>query len=83
MSITGLTAVTRVAPTTANTPTETARPQQPSAAPAVKIDAVTQLPAPPRFPWLTRLSLQLEHAAGQKAAFAPAPILGDNVNRSA
>ena len=83
MSITGLTAVTRVAPTTANTPTETARPQQPSAAPAVKIDAVTQLPAPPRFPWLTRLSLQLEHAARQKAAFAPAPILGDNVDRSA
>ena len=83
MSITGLAAVTRVAPTTASAATGTALPQQTRAAPAIEIDAVTQQPAPPRFPWITRLSLQLEHAARQKAAFAPAPVLGDNVNRSA
>ena len=83
MSIIGLTAVTRVASTTADTPTGTAQPQQISAVPAVEIDAVTQQPTPPRFPWLSRLSLQLEHAARQKPAFASAPILGDNVDRSA
>ena len=83
MSITGLTPVTRVAPTIADTPTATAPPQPSGAVPAGEIDAVTQQPAPPRFPWLSRLSLQLEQAARQKPAFAPAPILGDNVDRSA
>jgi hypothetical protein len=83
MSITGLTAVTRVAPTIADTPTATTPVQQNGALPEVEIDAVTQLPAPPRFPWLSRLSQQLEHAARQKPAFAPAPILGDHVDRSA
>jgi hypothetical protein len=40
-------------------------------------------PAPPRFPWLSRLSQQLESVAKQKPAFPSAPILGDNVDKSA
>jgi hypothetical protein len=40
-------------------------------------------PTPPRFPWLSRLALQLESAARQKAPFAPAPVLGDHVDKSA
>lgn len=83
MSIIGLTPVARVVPTIADMPTETAQPRLVGAVPAVEIDAVTQQPAPPRFPWLSRLSLQLEQAARQRPAFAPAPILGDNVDRSA
>ena len=83
MSITGLTPVARVAPTIGDTPTELAPPRPLGAVPAVVIDALTQQSAPPRFPWLSRLSLQLEQASRQKPAFAPAPILGDNVNRSA
>ncbi len=39
-------------------------------------------PVPPRFPWLSRLSQQLERAGGQRAAFNSAPVLGDNVDRS-
>jgi len=40
-------------------------------------------PAPPRFPWLSRLSQQLESTAKQKPTFPSAPVLGDNVDRSA
>lgn len=37
---------------------------------------------PVRFPWLARLSTQLEAAANQRAAFAAAPVLGDIVDKS-
>jgi hypothetical protein len=46
-------------------------------------DSGLQTPKPPRFPWLSRLSQQLADAAPQKAAFAPAPALGDNLDRTA
>ncbi len=39
-------------------------------------------PTPPRFPWLSRLALQLESAARQKAPFAPAPVLGDHIDKA-
>ena len=82
MSITGLTAVTRVAPTTANTPTETARPQQPSAAPAVKIDAVTQLPAPPRLSMTnTRPCTSVSFCATSRATRSALPP-GGNAKRT-
>jgi hypothetical protein len=32
---------------------------------------------------LSRLSVQLESAAQRRPAFAPAPVLGDHVDRSA
>lgn len=81
MSIPGVTATTRIAPTVADTPTATDAVRQNGTSPEVEIDQVTQLPMPPRFPWLSRLSQQLEHAARQKPAFAPAPVLGDNLDR--
>lgn len=40
-------------------------------------------PSPPRFPWLSRLSQQLESAAKQKPAFPSAPVLGDHIDKSA
>jgi hypothetical protein len=46
-------------------------------------DPALQTPKPPRFPWLSRLSQQLADAAPQKTAFAPAPALGDNLDRTA
>jgi hypothetical protein len=83
MSIPGITGIARVAATTADTPAPTAPVRQTNATPEVEIDEVTQHPLPPRFPWLSRLSQQLESAARQKPAFAPAPILGGHVDRSA
>jgi hypothetical protein len=47
------------------------------------IDEVTQQPMPPRFPWLSRLAQQLEAASKQRAAFPPAPMLGDNLDKTA
>jgi hypothetical protein len=86
MSITGITGIARVPATIADTPAATTtaspNPRSASATPVVEIDQVTQLPLQPRFPWLSRLSQQLESAARQKPAFAPAPILGDHVDRS-
>ena len=84
MNIPGLTAITRIGPSTAYLPVPAIAARQGAFAPAVEveIDQVTQLPVPPRFPWLSRLSQQLEAVAKQKAAFPSAPILGDNVDRA-
>jgi len=49
----------------------------------VEIDEVTQQPLPPRFPWLSRLALQLEAASRQRAAFQSAPVIGDNLDKIA
>ena len=80
--INGITGASLVATTVADTPTATAPVRLETTAAQVGFDQVTQQPLPPRFPWLSRLSQQLEHAARQKPAFAPAPILGDNLDRS-
>ncbi|MES2102191.1 MAG: hypothetical protein V4569_20375 [Pseudomonadota bacterium] len=84
MGIPRITGTSRVSTSTADTPT----PANPfaiaanSAVAAVEIDAVTLQPLPPRFPWLSRLSQQLEAAARQRPAFPPAPVLGDHIDRS-
>lgn len=82
MSIPAITSVTRIAPTVTDAPPALAPGRQAGAAPEVELDAVTQMPAPPRFPWLSRLSQQLAQVARQKPAFAAAPVLGDNLDRS-
>ena len=61
--------------------TATAR-KAPAPAPE-SVDEVTQQPMPPRFPWLSRLAQQLEAASKQRAAFPPAPMLGDNLDKTA
>lgn len=57
--------------------------RKPAPATPVEIDDVTQQPLPPRFPWLSRLAQQLEAASKQRAAFPPAPMLGDNLDKTA
>ena len=44
---------------------------------------IAQQAAPARFPWLSRLSRELESAAQQPATFSAAPELGDYLDRSA
>ncbi|HWH82026.1 MAG TPA: hypothetical protein VNU71_07295 [Burkholderiaceae bacterium] len=84
MGISSISGVGRAATSTADTPAPAPTPRQGGAdAPAPKVDEVTQQPLPPRFPWLSRLALQLESAAKQKHAFPPAPLLGDHVDKSA
>jgi len=51
--------------------------------PPENLDEVTQQPMPPRFPWLSRLAQQLEAASKQRSAFPPAPMLGDNLDKTA
>ncbi|HEY4067567.1 MAG TPA: hypothetical protein VGM74_11765 [Burkholderiaceae bacterium] len=40
-------------------------------------------PAPRHFPWLSRLSAQLDAAAAQKSPFEAAPMVGETLNRAA
>ena len=82
MGISSIPGVARAGNSTADTPAPAPR-QGGAEAPAPKVDAITQQPLPPRFPWLSRLALQLEPAAKQKPAFPPAPMLGDHVDKSA
>jgi hypothetical protein len=70
------------APAAAATAALSAAGKNPSA-PESEPDAAFQTPKPPRFPWLSRLSQQLEQSAPKKAAFPPAPMLGDNLDRTA
>ena len=82
-SITSIAGVDRIPASTADSPATATGVRRPSAPPAAEIDNVTQQPLPPRFPWLSRLSQQLESAARQRPAFAAAPMLGDHVDKSA
>ena len=75
-----------VAGSTADTPAAVAAAttlRRATATPAPAVDEVTQQPLPPRFPWLSRLSQQLESASRRTPAFAPAPVLGDHIDKSA
>ena len=57
--------------------------RKPTPATPAEIDDLTQQPLPPRFPWLSRLAQQLEAASKQRAAFPPAPMLGDYLDKTA
>ncbi|KQW40425.1 hypothetical protein [Rhizobacter sp. Root404] len=81
MAIPSITGVGRVSVTSADTPSTTSAAARPPQALPVEIDEITQQPLPPRFPWLSRLSHQLESASGQRPAFSPAPLLGDHVDQ--
>jgi hypothetical protein len=44
---------------------------------------IPQQIAPLRFPWLSRLTAELEPVARQKPAFPSAPALGENLDQAA
>ena len=85
MSISSINVAARVSTSTADAPAPTAvdANRQSGAVADAEIDQLTQQPKPLRFPWLNRLSAQLESAARQKPAFASAPQLGDNLDQAA
>lgn len=49
----------------------------------VQFDQVTQQPILPRFPWLSRLTAELEAAAKQRPTFPPTSALGNNIDKTA
>ena len=85
MSINSITGTGRVSPAAAGMPAPAAPAPVRASATALKpeLDAVTHQPVPPRFPWLSRLTQQLGHAAKQPPGFSEAPILGENLDRAA
>ena len=87
MSVNGVTPNGRVSALTADTPTpahftRTAVSESVQRK-TVDSESLHETPRPMRFPWLARLSTQLEAVANQRAAFAAAPVLGDIVDKSA
>jgi len=87
MSFNGVTPSGRVSALTTDTPTpanftRTAVSESINRTSA-EPESLLEAPRPVRFPWLARLSTQLEAAANQRAAFAAAPVLGDIVDKSA
>jgi hypothetical protein len=83
MTIPSINGPGRVSTATATMAAAIAAARQAKPGPVVEIDAQTQLPVPPRFPWLSRLSQQLETASGKRPSFPAAPVLGDHVDRAA
>lgn len=86
MSVNGVTPNGRVSALTADTPTpapftRTAVSESINGT-GTEPESLLETPRPVRFPWLARLSTQLEAAANQRAAFAAAPVLGDIVDKS-
>lgn len=53
------------------------------ASPAARADAPAQPEAPPRFPWLSRLTARLEPVSRQPSPYGTAPLLGEHVDRQA
>jgi len=86
MSVNGVSPTGRVSALTADTPTpanftRTAVSESISRS-NTEAESLLDAPRPVRFPWLARLSTQLEAKANQRAAFAAAPVLGDIVDKS-
>ena len=70
-------------PFAAATPRTGAPPSGTASATELELDAVTRQPLPPRFPWLSRLAHRLEAASTQRPPFAPAPLIGERLDRKA
>ena len=81
MTIPALPATTPVAAATAaaRTPDSAAREARNTG--LVEIDAMTKQPLPPRFPWLSRLTRELEQASNQPSPYGSVPPLGENLDR--
>lgn len=54
-----------------------------SASTTTPIDPTTGQPKPPSFPWITRLTLQLEQRAQRTSPFETTKITGETVNKLA
>ena len=80
-SITGLARPTSAK--AASTSNPDSAPARASATAAAQPEQPFRTPTPPRFPWLSRLADELQSASNQRAAFAPAPVLGDHLDKSA
>jgi hypothetical protein len=87
MSIDKIKGPDRAPPSSTPTPKEStsseATAAQARAASASALDRLTQQSPPARFPWLNRLSRELESAARRRGAFPAAPTIGDSLDQSA
>lgn len=84
MSVNNVNGVGRVVlPTAASRSPDASAPRASEAGTTVPVDETTQLPVPPRFPWLSRLARELEPASKQPSPYGSMPILGEKLDKQA
>ena len=84
MNVSGISSgAVRSAQPVAPTPAVQTETRDPRSTPLIVIDKKTNEPVPLKFPWLSRLSRELEQASGQPAPFSAGPELGDTLDTKA
>ena len=83
MSLSSIPGVGRVSPLEPASRSPDSEPAKSRLPTIVEIDATTQQPKLPRFPWLSRLARELEVASGKQAPYGSVPITGENVDSKA
>jgi hypothetical protein len=85
MSISSVTATAQaVLPAAAaRAPAESSSTRAIASVSLVQVDAMTQQPKPPRYPWLSRLARELETASQQPSPYGSSPVLGETLNQRA
>lgn len=83
MSLGNIQGVGRVSPTDTASRSPDTDQNRKSTPSIVEIDEKTQQPKPPRFPWLSRLSRELEAASGKQPPYGSVPITGENLDQKA
>ena len=78
-SVTGSGSV--VLPSAATSPAANVAPRPRTVEPLVELDKVTQLPLPPRFPWLSWLSVRLDRAAAPASPYGSVLPLGARIDQ--
>lgn len=83
MSVNGITSVTVSTVQAVNGRTTTSGEPPPVERSEPQLDKTTGEPLPPRFPWLSRITRELERASNQTPPYQPAPLIGENLDKSA
>ena len=85
MSVSNVNGVGRVVlSSTQSRPAESPPPSRDAAGDAsTTVTDVTEAPAAPRFPWLSRLTRELEPASKQPSPYGSVPVLGERLDRTA
>ena len=85
MSVSNVNGVGRVVLTSSQPrPADNPTPPRENAAPTdAAVTDVTEAPAAPRFPWLSRLTRELEPASKQPSPYGSVPLLGERLDKTA
>ena len=81
MNVNGISSSTSIAASAApsRAPTERTAGEIPA---EPTIDKTTGQPMAPRFPWLSRITAQLEKVSSQGSPYGTVPLIGENLDKA-